>query len=83
LEVTSGLDDMTKRNPRFYRQHKDLAILSGRDCKNYGILAGEILSGGRRHEVVEAWQALFWFGVRELVYFVVEVARQSTSVIRE
>jgi hypothetical protein len=74
---------MTKRSPRFYRQHKDLAILSGEDCKNYDMLVGEIVSGGRRHEVVKSRQALFWFEVRELVYFVGEVARQSTSVIRE
>ena len=74
-EVTSGLDDMMKRNLRLSGRGLDLDTLAEKVCKNYDISAGEFRSGSRRHKVVKARQVLFWFGVRELGYSGAEVAR--------
>ena len=44
-EVTSGLDDMMKRNLRLSGQRIDFDTLAERVCKNYDISAGEFRSG--------------------------------------
>jgi putative transposase len=83
-EVTSGLDDMMKRNLRLSGGRIDFDTLAERVCKNYDISDGELRSGSRRHKVVKARQVLFWFGVRELGYSGAEVARYlgvSTSCV--
>ena len=83
-EVTSGLDDIMKRNLRLSGQRIDFDTLAERVCKNYDISAGELQSGSRRHKVVKARQVLFWFGVRELGYSGAEMARYlgvSTSCV--
>ena len=83
-EVTSGLDDMMKRNLRISGQRIDFDTLSERVCEKYDISAGELRSVSRRHKVVKARQVLFWFGVRELGYSRAEVGRYlgvSTSCV--
>ena len=83
-DVISGLDDITKRNLRLSGRRKDFDTLAERVCKKYDISAGELRSGSRRHNVVNARQVIFWFGVRELGYSGAEVARYlgvSTSCV--
>jgi REP element-mobilizing transposase RayT len=82
--VTSGLDNMVKRNLRLSAQRIDIETLAERVCKRYDISAGELRCGSRRGNVVKARQVLFWFGVRELGYSGAELARHfgvSTSCV--
>jgi putative transposase len=83
-EVTSGRDDMMKRNLRLSGRRIAFDTLAERVCKNYDISAVELRSGSRRHKVMKARQVLFWLGVRELGYSGAEVARYlgvSTSCV--
>lgn len=74
-EVTTGLDDLVKRNLRLSGQRTDIDSLAARVCRRYNISVGELCSGSRRQSVVQARAALSWVGVRELGYSGAEVAR--------
>jgi REP element-mobilizing transposase RayT len=73
--VISGLDDLVKKNLRLSGQRIDIKALAEKISERYNISAGELLSGGRRREVVKARQAISWIGVRELGYSGADVAR--------
>ena len=74
-EVTTGLDDMVKKNLRLSGQRIDIDGLAARVCRQYKISVGELCSGSRRLNVVQARAALSWIAVRELGYSGAEVAR--------
>ena len=74
-EVTTGLDDMVKKNLRLSGQRIDIDGLAARVCRQYKISVGELCSGSRRLNVVQARAALSWIAVRELGYSGAEIAR--------
>jgi chromosomal replication initiation ATPase DnaA len=74
-EVTSGLDDLVKQNLRLSGQRMDIDSLAERVSREYNISVGELCSGSRRQNVVQARAVLSWIGVRELGYSGAEVAR--------
>jgi REP element-mobilizing transposase RayT len=74
-DVTTGLDDLVKRNLRFSGQRSDTKRLAARVCRQYKISLGELCSGSRRQSVVQARAVLSWIAVRELGYSGAEVAR--------
>ena len=74
-EVTSDLDDLVKKNLRLSGRQIDIVTLAGRVCKKHGISLGELCSGSRRREIVEARGIVSWIAVRELGYSGADVAR--------
>ena len=74
-DVTTGLDDLVKRNLRLSGRRIDIEGLAGRVCRQYKISVGELCSGSRRQSVVQARTVLSWIAVRELGYSGAEVAR--------
>jgi len=74
-DVTIGLDDQVKKNLRLSGRRIDIKGLAGRVCRQYKISMGELCSGSRRQNVVQARAVLSWIGVRELGYSGAEVAR--------
>jgi REP element-mobilizing transposase RayT len=74
-EVTSGLDDLVKKNLRLSGQRMDIDSLADRVSREYKISVIELCSGSRRQHVVQARAVLSWIGVRELGYSGAEVAR--------
>jgi hypothetical protein len=74
-EVTSDLDDLVKKNLRLSGRHVDIVTLAGRVCKKHGISLGELCSGSRRREIMEARGIVSWIAVRELGYSGADVAR--------
>jgi REP element-mobilizing transposase RayT len=73
--VISGLDDLVKKNLRLSGQRIDIKALAEKISERYNISIGELLSGGRRREVVKARCAISLIGVRELGYSGADVAR--------
>ena len=74
-DVTTGLDDLVKRNLRLSGRRIDIEGLADRVSRRYKISVGELCSGSRRQRVVQARAALSWVGVRELGYSGADVAR--------
>jgi len=74
-EVTSDLDDLVKKNLRLLGRQVDIVTLAGRVCKKHGTSLGELCSGSRRREIVEARGIVSWIAVRELGYSGADVAR--------
>ena len=74
-QVTSDLDDLVKENLRLSGRQVDIATLAKRVCKKHEISVGELCSGSRRREIVEARGIVSWIAVRELGYSGAEVAR--------
>jgi REP element-mobilizing transposase RayT len=74
-EVTTGLDDLVKKNLRLSGQRIDMDGLAAKVCRQYEISLGELCSGSRRQSVVQARTVLSWIAVRELGYSGAEVAR--------
>jgi len=74
-EVTSDLDNLVKKNLRLSGRQVDIITLAGRVCKKHGISLGELRSGSRRREIVEARGIVSWIAVRELGYSGADVAR--------
>lgn len=74
-DVTTGLDDLVKRNLRLSGRRIDANGLAARVCRQYKISLGELCSGSRRQSVVQARTVLSWIAVRELGYSGAEVAR--------
>lgn len=50
--------------------------LCKRVCKKEGVSLGELISGSRRHKLIEARRIVSWIAVHELGYSGAEVARQ-------
>ena len=73
--VISELDDLVKKNLRLSGQRIDIAELAQQVCKKYNISLGELRSGSRRRDVVEARCSISWIAVRELGYSGADVAR--------
>ena len=74
-EITTDLDDLVKKNLRFSGRQIDIVILAKRVCKKHGISLGELCSGSRRREIMEARGIVSWIAVRELGYSGADVAR--------
>ena len=74
-DVTSGLDDLVKKNLRLSGQRIEIDGLAAKVCLKYEISLGELCSGSRRRSVVQARAVLSWIAVRELGYSGAEVAR--------
>jgi putative transposase len=74
-EVTSDLDDLVKKNLRLSGRQIDVATLAKRVCKKHDISVGELRSGSRRREIIEARGIVSWIAVRELGYSGADVAR--------
>jgi len=51
-----------------------VSLLAERVCKVHNISTGELRSGSRRHEIVEARRILSFLAITELGYFGAEVA---------
>jgi chromosomal replication initiation ATPase DnaA len=56
-------------------KRRDLSSLAKRVCKAHEVSIGELRSGSRRHEIVEARRVFSWLAVKELGYSGAEVAR--------
>ncbi len=57
------------------QENRYLKELAQQVCKKYNISLGELRSGSRRRDVVQARGAISWIGVRELGYSGADVAR--------
>ena len=73
--VLSEIDDLGKVNLRLARKRMDLSSFAKRLCKVREVSIGELRSGSRRHEIVEARRVFSWLAVKELGYSGAEVAR--------
>ena len=74
-EVLSEMDDRERENLRLTAHRMGLSSLAERVCQIHNISLGELGSGSRRHEIVEARQVVSWLAVRELGYSGAEIAR--------
>ena len=74
-EVISGLDDLVKKNLRLSGRRMDINTLARQVCEKFDISLGELRSGSRRQDVVEAHGSISWIAVRELGYSGADVAR--------
>lgn len=70
-----------KKNLRFSGRRVDIVTLAGRVCKKHGISPGELRSGSRRREIVEARGIVPWIAVRELGYSGADVAKYLGGTI--
>ena len=73
--VLTEMDDLEKENLRLGLKRKGLSSLAKRVCALHKVAVGEIRSGSRRHEIVEARGVFCWLAVKELGYSGAEVAR--------
>lgn len=73
--VLSQMDDLGKENFTLATRRLDLPTLADKVCNVHGILLGELGSGSRRHEILEARRILSWLAVKELGYRGAKVAR--------
>ena len=73
--LRSAFDDLIQRNRRNTRQTLDLESLTEQTGSKYGLLPGELRSGGRRREAVRARGEIARCAVRELGYSGADVAR--------
>ena len=73
--MISEADEFGRENLRLNRRRLELSELAGEVCRERGIGLGELRSGSRRHEVVEARRVLGWLSVRKWGYSGAEVAR--------
>lgn len=71
----SEMDDLGKGNLRVAPRGMDLVSLAKRVCEVHRVWLGELRSGSRRQEIMEARRVLSWLAVRELGYSGAEVAR--------
>ena len=74
-EVLSEMDDRERENLKLTAHRMTLSSLAEKVCQIHNISLGELRSGSRRHELVEARQVLSWLAVREVGYSGAEVAR--------
>ncbi|MBW2330153.1 MAG: transposase [Deltaproteobacteria bacterium] len=73
--VLSEMDDLGKENFRLGTKKIDLRTLADKVCNVHDVSLGELRSGSRRHEIVEARWILSWLAVKEFGYSGAEVAR--------
>ena len=73
--VLSEIDEIGKDNLRLAPKQMSVSSLAERVCKVHKISTGELRSGSRRHEIVEARRILSFLAVTELGYSGAEVAR--------
>jgi len=85
-QVLPESEELTKENLRLTSERMDLSKLAQKVSKVHDISQGELRSGSRRREKVEARRVLSWLAVRELGYSGAEVARHlgvtNSCVIR-
>jgi putative transposase len=74
-QLLGEMDEMGGQNLRLPHERMSLDSLAERVCEVHGVRRGELLSGSRRHEIVEARRVLSWLSVKELGYSGAEVAR--------
>ena len=74
-QVLSEMDEQSKENLRVRRKGIDLSLLAKKVCNVDGVSVGELRSGSRRREIVNARGVFSWLAVRELGYSGAEVAR--------
>ena len=60
------MDEMGSRNLRLPHEKMSLDLLAERVCEVHGVRSGELLSGSRRHDIIEARRVMSWLSVREL-----------------
>jgi len=73
--VLTEMDNVGRENLRFGAKRTHLSLLAKRVCSVHKVSVGEIRSGSRRHEIVEARRMFSWLAVKELGYSGAEVAR--------
>ena len=64
-QVLEEMDDLGRENLRLATRRMDLATLAENICEVHGVHAGELRSGSRRGEIVEARRVLSWMAVKE------------------
>jgi putative transposase len=69
------MDDIGRQNLRLTTPTMDLAVLAEKVCEVHGINSGELRSGSRRAEIVEARRVFSLLAVKELGYSGAAVAR--------
>lgn len=73
--ILSEIDEIRKDNLRLTPKQMSVSSLAERVCKVHNISTSELISGSRRHEIVEARHILSFLAVIELGYSGAEVAR--------
>ncbi len=68
------MDELSKENLRIRRKGIDLSSLAKKVCDVDGVSIGELRSGSRRREIVNARGVFSWLAVRELGYSGAETA---------
>ena len=74
-QLLEEMDDMGRQNLRLTTPNMDLAVLAEKVCEVHGVNSGELRSGSRRAEIVEARQVFSLLAVKELGYSGAAVAR--------
>ncbi|MBW1717544.1 MAG: hypothetical protein JRJ77_17295 [Deltaproteobacteria bacterium] len=69
------MDDIGRENLRLTTRRMDLAVLAEKVCEVHGVNSGELRSGSRRDEIVEARRVFSVLAVKELGYSGAAVAR--------
>ena len=73
--ILTEANDFTKAILRLGGNRMALLSLAERVCVVHTVSLGELRSGSRRHEIVEARQVFSWLAVKELGYSGAEIAR--------
>jgi len=74
-QILEEMDDMGRQNLRLTNPTMDLAVLAEKVCEVHGVNSGELRSGSRRAEIVEARRVFSVLAVKELGYSGAAVAR--------
>ena len=74
-QVLGEMDAIGRENLRLTTPNMDLALLAEKVCEVHGVNSGELRSGSRRAEIVEARRVFSWLAVKELGYSGAAVAR--------
>jgi putative transposase len=74
-QVLEEMDDIGRENLRLTTPKMHLAVLTQKVCEVHGVSAGELRSGSRRAEIVEARRVFSLVAVKELGYSGAAVAR--------
>ena len=74
-QVLEEMDDIGRENLRLTTRRMDLAVLAEKVCEVHGVNSGELRSGSRRDEIVEARRVFSLLAVKELGYSGAAVAR--------
>ena len=74
-QLLEEMDDIGRENLRLTTRRMDLAALAEKVCEVHGITSGELRSGSRRDEIVEARRVFSFLAVKELGYSGAAVAR--------